>query len=123
VLTYTKYLFDAGVQLTAGTDMANPWTVPGASFHRELELLASAGIPTLQVLRIATRNGARSLGIESDVGTVAPGKVADLVLLSADPIADIRNTRKIAWVMQGGRLARPADLLPPRLRALEPDHR
>jgi imidazolonepropionase-like amidohydrolase len=117
VLGYTKYLFDAGVQLTAGTDMANPWTVPGASLHRELELLAASGIPTLQVLRIATRNGARSLGIESEVGTIAPGKIADLVVLSADPIADIRNTRRIAWVVQSGQPSRPAELLPPRLRA------
>jgi imidazolonepropionase-like amidohydrolase len=117
VLGYTKYLFDAGVQLTAGTDMANPWTVPGASLHRELELLAASGIPTLQVLRIATRNGATSLGIESEVGTIAAGKIADLVLLSADPVADIRNTRRIVWVVQSGRPSRPAELLPERLRA------
>ena len=115
-LAFAKHLHDAGVQLTAGTDMANPWTVPGASFHRELEILAAAGIPTLDVLRIATRNGARSLGIESEVGSVAPGKIADLVILSADPVADIRNTRRIAWVMQSGRFARPAELLPARLR-------
>lgn len=123
VLAFTKYLFDAGVQLTAGTDVGNPWTVPGASLHREMELLVSAGIPALDVLRIATRNGARSLGIESEVGTVAPGKVADLVVLTADPVADIRNTRKIAWVMQSGRLASPAELLPPRLRASQPNRR
>jgi imidazolonepropionase-like amidohydrolase len=96
--------------------MLNPWVAPGASLHRELELLVSAGIPSLEVLRMATRNGARSLGIESEVGTIAVGKMADLVVLTADPVADIRNTRRIAWVMQGGNLARPADLLPPRLR-------
>lgn len=117
VLAFTKMLYDAGVQLTAGTDMLNPWVAPGASMHRELELLVSAGISPLEVLRMATRNGARSLGIESEVGTIAVGKVADLVVLRADPLADIRNTRQIAWVMQGGALARPADLLPPRLRA------
>ncbi|MFN8570539.1 MAG: amidohydrolase family protein [Gemmatimonadaceae bacterium] len=117
VLAFTKALYDAGVPITAGTDMSNPWTVPGASFHRELELLASAGIPNREVLRIATRNGARSLGIESEVGSVAVGKVADLVILTADPVADIRNTRKIAWVIQGGLPSRPAALLPDRLRA------
>lgn len=117
VLAYTKYLYDAGVQLTAGTDMPNPWTVPGASLHREMELLAASGIPTLQVLRIATRNGARSLGIESEVGSIAPGKIADLVVLSADPVADIRNTRRIVWVVQSGRPSRPVELLPERLRA------
>ncbi|MEP7345727.1 MAG: amidohydrolase family protein [Gemmatimonadaceae bacterium] len=120
VLGFTKALYDGGVQLTVGTDMLNPWVSPGASLHRELELLVSAGIPPIDVLRMATRNGARSLGIESEVGTIAVGKIADLVMLSADPIADIRNTRQIDWVMQGGKLSRPADLLPPRLRA---DHR
>jgi imidazolonepropionase-like amidohydrolase len=104
VLAFTKHLYDAGVLLTAGTDMGNPWTVPGASFHRELELLVAAGIPPLAVLSIATRNGAQSLGILSDVGTVTVGKTADLVALTADPTRDIRNTRRIAWVMQGGAL-------------------
>jgi len=111
VLAFTKHLYDAGVLLTAGTDMGNPWTVPGASFHRELELLVSAGIQPLDVLSIATRNGAQSLGILSDVGTVAVGKSADLVALRADPTKDIRNTRRIAWVMQGGRVL-PRDLMP-----------
>ena len=111
VLAFTKHLYDAGVLLTAGTDMGNPWTVPGASFHRELELLVCAGIQPLDVLSIATRNGAQSLGILSDVGTVAVGKSADLVALRADPTKDIRNTRRIAWVMQGGRVL-PRDLMP-----------
>lgn len=104
VLAFTKHLYDAGVLLTAGTDMGNPWTVPGASFHRELELLVAAGIPPLAVLSIATRNGAQSLGILDDVGTVVVGKRADLVALRADPTSDIRNTRRIAWVMQNGAL-------------------
>jgi imidazolonepropionase-like amidohydrolase len=116
VLAFAKLLHDSGVLLTAGTDTPNPWTIPGVSFHRELELLVSAGIPTLDVLRIATRNGAESLGMASDLGTLARGKLADLVLLEGDPVADIRNTRRIAWVMQNGVLARPSELLPPRLR-------
>jgi imidazolonepropionase-like amidohydrolase len=116
VLAFTKMLHDAGVQLTVGTDMLNPWVPPGASLHRELELLVSAGISPLEVLHMATRNGARSLGIESDVGTIATGKIADMVVLSADPLADIRHTRQIEWVMQSGKLSKPGDLLPPRLR-------
>lgn len=111
VLAFTKYLYDAGVLVTAGTDMGNPWTAPGASFHRELELLVQAGIAPLAVLTIATRNGAQSLGILSDVGTVAVGKRADLVALEADPSRDIRNTRRIAWVMQNGQTLRPRDLV------------
>lgn len=117
VLAFTKHLYDAGVPLSAGTDMGNPFTVPGASFHRELQLLAAAGIPNLEVLRIATRGGARSLGIESEVGRVASGAIADLVLLDADPVADIGNTRRIVMVMQRGVASTPENLLPPRLRA------
>jgi imidazolonepropionase-like amidohydrolase len=110
VLAFTKHLYDAGVLITAGTDMGNPWTIPGVSFHRELELLVSAGIKPLEVLSIATRNGAQSLGILSDVGTVAVGKHADLVALRADPTKDIRNTRRIAWVMQRGKVL-PQELM------------
>ena len=112
VLAFTKHLYDAGILLTAGTDMGNPWTVPGASFHRELELLAASGIPPLEVLKIASHNGAQSLGILSDVGTIAVGKRADLVALEADPSRDIGNTRRIAWVMLGGEVIRPRDVLP-----------
>ncbi len=117
VLAFTRHLYEAGVQLSAGTDMGNPFTVPGASFHRELQLLADAGIPNLEILRIATRNGARSLGVESEIGSLAVGKVADLVVLDADPVADIRNTRRIHFVVQGGIVSTPAELLPARLRS------
>jgi imidazolonepropionase-like amidohydrolase len=117
VMAFTRHLYEAGVPLSAGTDIGNPFIVPGASFHRELQLLADAGIPPLEVLRIATRGGARSLGLESEVGRVAPGALADLVLLDADPVADIRHTRRISLVVQRGTASTPAQLLPPRLRA------
>ena len=104
-------LHKAGVPLTAGTDIPNPWT-----YHRELEILSEAGIPNADVIRIATRNGARALGLGSEIGTIEVGKRADMVVLDADPIASIGNTRRIGWVMQGGRLARPADYLPARLK-------
>jgi imidazolonepropionase-like amidohydrolase len=105
VLAFEKLLYARGVLVTVGTDANNPWTAPGASYHRELELLVAAGIPPLQVIRLATQNGALALGMK-DVGTLAPGKRADLVLLSANPIADIRNTRRIVIVMQNGRIFR-----------------
>ena len=104
VLAFTKLLYDRGVFLLVGTDTPNPWAAPGTSFHREMELLVNAGIPPLEVLRLATRNGAEALGISNEVGTIAVGKRADLVLLETDPVADIRNTRRIVWVMQGGRI-------------------
>lgn len=104
VLAFTRLLYDRGVPLVVGTDTPNPWTAPGTSFHRELELLAGTGIPPLEVLRLATGSGARALGILDQIGTIAPGKQADLVLLDADPVTDIRNSRRIVWVMQGGEL-------------------
>lgn len=104
VLRFTKLLYDRGVFLTVGTDTPNPWAAPGTSFHRELELYADAGIPPLQILRLATQSGARALGIDEDVGTIQVGKIADLVLLEADPLAHISNTRRIGWVMQSGKI-------------------
>jgi imidazolonepropionase-like amidohydrolase len=106
-----------GVLLTAGTDYLNPWMTPGVAFHRELELLASAGIPPLEVLRIATRNGAETLGILQDAGTIETGKRADLVTLTADPLAAISNTRKIERVFLRGQSFEPAQLLPRREQA------
>jgi hypothetical protein len=111
-LRFVKQLYDRGVFLVVGTDANNPWVTPGASMHRELELLVDAGIPPLAVLEMATRNGAEALGILDQVGTVEPGKQADLVLLDADPSANISNSRRIAWVMRAGRLWKPAELLP-----------
>lgn len=105
VLQFEKLLYDRGVLLTVGTDANNPWTAPGASYHHELELLVAAGVPPLDVLRLATKSGADALGLR-DVGTVEVGKRADLVLLSADPIADIRHTRHIALVVANGRVVR-----------------
>lgn len=101
----------AGVLLSAGSDMPVPWVIPGVSLHEELELLVAAGIPALEVLGIATRNGAEALGLLAEVGTIEPGKRANLLVLSADPVAEIRNTRSIDYVIQGGRILRPADLL------------
>ena len=111
MLAFARHLHEAGVTLTVGTDAANGWY-----FHRELELLVEAGIPAAEVLRMATRNGAISLGAISEFGTVEPGKRADLVVLGADPLADIRNTRTVEQVLQGGRLAPAHSWLPTRLR-------
>jgi imidazolonepropionase-like amidohydrolase len=94
--------------ITAGTDANNPWTVAGESFHRELELLVSAGIPPLDVLSIATRNGAKALGRLAEFGTVETGKRADLVLLRDNPLASISATRRVVWVMKNGVRSTPA---------------
>ncbi len=89
----------AGGVIVAGTDQSS-----GPALHRELELLADAGIPPLEILRIATLNGAVFLGKQEQLGSVEEGKMADLVLLAADPTADINNAKQIVAVIKGGRL-------------------
>jgi imidazolonepropionase-like amidohydrolase len=89
----------AGGVVALGTDLSN-----GAATQRELELLVSAGIAPLEVIRIATHNSAVLLGKADDLGSVEPGKIADLVLLNADPAADIENVKNIALVMKAGEI-------------------
>ena len=93
--------------------MGNAWMTPGVSFHRELELLVQAGISPLDVLKIATMNGAEALRIIDEVGTIEPGKRGDLIVLTKDPVLDIRNTRSIEAVYMNGRRFEPASLLNP----------
>ena len=96
-----KKLSDAGAIVAAGTDAGNTRTLHGPSLHREFVLMADAGLTPMQILVTATRNGARLFG-RSDLGEIAVGKQADLVVLDADPLADIRNTRRIHAVIRGG---------------------
>jgi imidazolonepropionase-like amidohydrolase len=93
----------AGVPVVAGTDALNPGCVPGFSMHDELEMLVDAGLTNLEALAAATRLPAQWMGIADDRGALEAGKRADLVLLDADPLAVIGNTRKIAGVMLNGR--------------------
>lgn len=94
----------SGVPLLAGTDTGDAFVVPGFALHDELELLVEAGLTPLEALTSATLQPARYLERDKTLGTVEPGKAADLVLLEADPLADIRNTRRIAAVVAAGRL-------------------
>jgi imidazolonepropionase-like amidohydrolase len=102
VLQLTKMLYDNGVTILSGSDIPNFDLVPGASLHHELELLVEAGISPLEVIKIATRNGAQALDIEKDVGTIEPGKQADIMILSDNPLDDISNTKKIEAVINNG---------------------
>jgi imidazolonepropionase-like amidohydrolase len=102
VLQLTKMLYDNGVVLLSGSDIPNFELVPGASLHHELEILIEAGIPPLEVIKIATSNGAMALGVEEDVGTIEPGKQADMIILSDNPIDNISNTKKIEAVINNG---------------------
>lgn len=94
------------VRFLAGTDLANPFIFPGFSLHDELGLMVEAGFTPLQALQAATVEPARFLGAADSMGTVAPGKVADLVLLDANPLADIRNIARVHAVIAAGRLYR-----------------
>jgi imidazolonepropionase-like amidohydrolase len=102
----------AGVTILAGSDSGpfNSFTYPGASLHDELAQLVRAGLTPAQALRAATINGATFMGVASHSGSIAEGKDADLVLLSANPLADIANTRKIAAVVSRGKMYSRADL-------------
>ena len=94
-----RKISDAGGILAAGTDQTT-----GPALHRELELLAGAGIAPLEIIRIATLNGAIFLGKERELGSIEEGKIADLVLLSADPSRDINNARQIVQVIKNGQV-------------------
>ena len=94
----------AGVGLLAGTDVLNPYCLPGFSLHDELALFVSAGLTPGEALRTATINPARFFDRAADIGAVATGKIADLVLLDANPLDDIRNTTRINTVVTNGRL-------------------
>ena len=95
----------AGVRFGAGTD-ASSWNpaLPGFSLHEELALLVEGGLTPMEALQAATRNAAEMLGHLNDLGTIARGKLADLVLLDADPTQNIANTRKIHSVVVNGRM-------------------
>ncbi len=90
-----------GIRMLVGSDA--PTSTPvGSGFHREMELLVQAGIPALEVLSMATRDGAIALGQLHEFGTIEVGKRADLLVLDGDPVADIRNARKVGLVFLGG---------------------
>jgi len=100
---FVRAFRQAGGRVVTGTDASNQMLVPGASEHTELELLVGAGLTPAQALKAATADAAALLLADS-LGTLMPGKAADLVILSRDPLADIRNTRSVTRVMIRGQL-------------------
>ena len=110
-LEMTLAMFRAGVPFMAGTDTAAGIHIfPGFSLHQELALFVEAGLTPMQALQTATLNPAKFLGTTADMGTVEKGKIADLVLLDANPLEDINNTRKIQAVVLAGRYFSRAQL-------------
>jgi len=100
---FVRRFIAAGGTVAAGTDASNQLLIPGYSEHRELQLLVGAGLSPADAIAAATRNGALLLGVDS-LGLIAPGKAADLVVLTRDPLADIGNTRSVERVMVRGAL-------------------
>lgn len=110
-IAYLKDMHAAGVRFLAGTDLAALLVFPGFSLHDELELLVTRiGLTPMEALISATRHPAEFFKIQDSLGTVTPGKVADLVLLDANPLDDIRNVRRIRAVIVNGRLIERAAL-------------
>jgi imidazolonepropionase-like amidohydrolase len=97
MLRMLKMLYDAGVTIVPGTDAP-----PGFALHRELELYSAAGIPNAQVLRIATIGAARVLGMQDTMGSIQPGKLADLIIIDGDPEKDMSEIRRVELTMKDG---------------------
>ncbi len=101
-----RALYAAGVPIVAGTDKA----VPGHSLHRELELYVQAGLTPMQVIQLATSGGAKVMATDREVGTIAPGKRADLILVRGNPLEHFSDLRKVTRVVTNGRMYDPAEL-------------
>jgi hypothetical protein len=111
-LRFLLMVYEASGTLVPSTDCgAAPNQVPGFSLHRELGLFSDAGIPNATVLQMATSTAARVLRRQDDIGTVTPGKRADILVLGGDPVADISNTRKVEFVLKDGAVSDPQPLL------------
>jgi imidazolonepropionase-like amidohydrolase len=110
-LEMMRRVHEAGVRVIAGTDTGALAGIPGFTLHRELRWLVRAGLTPKLAIERATRVAAEALRRADDQGTISPGRRADLLLLDADPTADIRNTRRISRVVKDGRVYDPAALL------------
>jgi len=106
-----KRLQDAGVTIAANTDAGNIGTLHGPALFREFELMAEAGLSPLQILTDATINNAKLAGWQNELGTIEKNKLADLVVLNSDPLADIRNASDIHLVVKDGQVFRPEEII------------
>jgi imidazolonepropionase-like amidohydrolase len=97
-----KRVHDAGIVVAMGTDAGNPLTLHGPSVYSEMEAMQASGLTPMQVLVASTSGGAQAMGLQDEIGTLEKGRVADLLVLSADPASDIANMRRLRRVMRGG---------------------
>jgi imidazolonepropionase-like amidohydrolase len=108
-----KTMQDGGAIVAAGTDAGNIGTLHGPAIHREFELMAEAGLTPKEILVDATKNAALVFATEPEMGTIEKGKLADFLVLDADPLVDVANLRRIHRVVKGGVALDPAQILPP----------
>jgi imidazolonepropionase-like amidohydrolase len=101
-----------GVNFLGGTDSLMGGVFFGLSLHWEIAQFVDAGFPAIDVLRMATERAAEQVGASADLGSLTPGKLADVVLLDRDPLENIRNTQSIWQVVKGGHVYDPAKLRP-----------
>ena len=103
MMGFVRVAYEAGVPVLAGTDL-----IPGFGLHRELELYVEAGIPAPEVLTLATLGAARVMGMDDELGSIEPGKLADLILVDGDPTTDISDIRRVVTVIKDGGVYDPA---------------
>ena len=106
MLMLVKKMHDKGITIVAGTDMG----FPGYSLHRELELYVAAGLTPLEAIRSATIVPARVMGMDGKFGSVEVNKNADLIIVNGNPLENIREIRKVEWVIKDGRVYEPGEM-------------
>lgn len=109
-----KRVHDAGIVVAMGTDAGNPLTLHGPSVYAEMEAMQASGLTPMQVLVASTRGGALAMGLQDEIGTLEKGRTADLLVVAADPTADIAHMRRLRHVMRGGALLPVGELAAPK---------
>jgi imidazolonepropionase-like amidohydrolase len=105
-----RRVHEAGITIAMGTDAGNPFTVHGPSVYAEMERMQAAGLAPADIVVMATRNGARAMGRADEIGTLEPGKIADFLVLDADPLADVSAFRSVRSVARSGNVTRVREL-------------
>jgi hypothetical protein len=108
---FTTELFRRNAKILIGTDTPFPYLTPGFSYHEELQALWECGLSETAALQAATFSGAQALGMDHQVGTIEPGKLADLIAVKGDPTVDLRTSQEIHVVIRDGRWFDPEELL------------
>ena len=110
---FIRMAYDAGCVLSTGTDQVGFTFLPGFGLWREMEIFAEAGVPPMDVLRAATVNGAKAIGVSGLLGALEAGMLADFVVLDGNPLEDIGRVRSVHRVVKGGIVFEPENVLKP----------